>query len=50
MPTPAFAPRPQSAPVARAAPVRRPVDAADLMRYFSHEFDHMVRDLGVRER
>jgi HSP20 family protein len=30
--------------------MRRPTSAADLMRYFGHEFDQMVRDLGVRER
>jgi len=50
MATSALAPKPQPAPVAAERPVRRPVDAAELMRYFSHEFDHMVRDLGVRER
>ena len=48
MTTPALAPRPQPAPAAGLG--RRPVNAADLMRYFSQEFDHMVRDLGVRER
>jgi HSP20 family protein len=48
MVTSTLAPKPQPAPA--VGPVRRPVDAADLMRYFSQEFDHMVRDLGVRER
>jgi HSP20 family protein len=50
MVTSALAPKPQPAPAPAASPVRRPVDGADLMRYFSHEFDHMMRDLGVRER
>ena len=48
MGTPALAPKPQPAPA--PGPVRRPGNPADLMRYFSQEFDHMVRDLGVRER
>ena len=47
MATPTLATKPGPA---APGPVRRPVNAADLMRYFSHEFDHMVRDLGVRER
>jgi len=48
MVTPALAPKPQPGPA--PGPVRRPGNPADLMRYFSQEFDHMVRDLGVRER
>ena len=48
MATPALTPKPQPAPA--PGPMRRPTSAADVMRYFGQEFDHMVRDLGVRER